>query len=62
MKIRLIQADTIEDFATLCESAIVDGFMFVGQLIITGLGKGEFMYTQQWAKGIEDALPQDKSE
>lgn len=62
MKIRYIQAENLEDFATLTKTAIGDGFMFVGQMIVTGLGNKQFMYTQQWAKGLEDALPEDNTE
>ena len=62
MKIRILKADSAEDFAELCKTAINDGYMFIGQMIVTGLGQGKFMYTQQWAKGLEDALPEDNTE
>jgi len=60
MNIKLIQANSVAAFDKLCQSAIEDGYMFVGQVLLSGLGKGEFMYTQQWAKGTENALPEDK--
>lgn len=62
MKMRLLQSDTIEGFAEVSEAAINDGYMFVGQLIITGLGQGKFMYTQQWAKGVDDEVQRDNPE
>ena len=61
MKIRILKADSAEDFAELCKIAINDGYMFIGQMIVTGLGQGKFMYTQQWAKGSEDALQEDNT-
>ena len=60
MNIKLIQANSVDAFDKLCQAAIEDGFMFVGQVLLSGLGKGEFMYTQQWAKGTEDVLSDDK--
>lgn len=61
MKIRILKADNVKDFAELCKQAVADGYMFVGQMNVSGLGKGQFMYTQQWAKGIEDALQEDNT-
>jgi hypothetical protein len=58
MKTKLIQAGTIQEFDSLCEKAVEDGFMFVGQVIMCGLGQGKFLYTQQWAKGAEDEVQQ----
>ena len=62
---KLIQELDPKLFNKACSEAIKEGFIFVGQLVITGLGQGQFMYTQQWAKGIEanqeNELPTDKS-
>lgn len=61
----MIQAHSLEDFAKLCEQALNDDFIFVGQVVITGLGKGkdgqpQFMYTQQWAYGAQEVLGEDE--
>lgn len=56
MNIKLIQADSSAEFDKLCQQAIEEGFMFVGQVCISGLGQGKFRFTQQWAKGIEDEV------
>lgn len=53
MKLRIVQANTLKEFEQKCEDAIGKDYMFLGQVIITGLGQGKFMYTQQWGKGIQ---------
>ena len=62
MNIKLIQSTDRDQFQKLCNEAVEKGYMFVGQVVITGLGQGKFMYTQQWAKGAEDEVQPDKSE
>ena len=62
MNIKLIQSTDRDQFQKLCNEAVEKGYMFVGQVVITGLGQGKFMYTQQWAKGTEDALEEDNSD
>ena len=59
MKLRIVQADSLEDFAKLCKEAINDNFLAYGQMVITGKGHGVFMYTQQWVRGAENELPAD---
>lgn len=54
MKIRIIQAEDLESFGKLIKAAIDDNYLAYGQMVITGLGNKQFMYTQQWVCGTEE--------
>jgi len=47
---KVVQGTTTTDFERECEKAHEEDFMFIGQMVITGLGQGNFMYSQQWVK------------
>ena len=56
---KLIQSESKEKFDRACEKAIEDNYIFTGQVIMSGLGGGKFLYTQQWIKKEgEDASEQ----
>ena len=55
----VIQSNSKEGFEDACKKASEDDYIFCGQMVITGLGQGKFMYSQQWGKGIAEPINEE---